>query len=285
MGISALMVEWFDRLAVMGVFTTRRELMELGPQDLMVTQNVIRDVARRQKTLTDPDLTVDSIARRMAIGGQVTAMFYGIFGIERYLSADKFDPRSDWQIDLNIPANISRRFPLVTNFGTSEHVFNVAQSIATTMDIVAPDGVALFVLPAFGQINHGFYNIHPTLFFDICRENSYEILDYIYCDNFVVRCRKREREGADCPPTDFSTFPIQLADLVLDQAQMREDLARKIALNFAANISDPLTEIFAGDFLPQVSDYSFVAIRKHPHSQPRMKFPSQNVYRLVGTTN
>ena len=85
MGISALMVEWFDRLAVMGVFTTRRELMELGPQDLMVTQNVIRDVARRQKTLTDPDLTVDSIARRMAIGGQVTAMFYGIFGIERYL--------------------------------------------------------------------------------------------------------------------------------------------------------------------------------------------------------
>jgi hypothetical protein len=69
---------------------------------------------------------------------------------------------------------------LATNFGTAERVFNIGELFHSIHDALRPGGVAMHVLPAFGDIDHGFYNIHPAVYFDLAAADDYTIEDKFY---------------------------------------------------------------------------------------------------------
>lgn len=69
------------------------------------------------------------------------------------------------------------QFDLVTDVGTSEHVFNFAQCWRTIHALTKPGGLIFFEKPYQGYPDHGFYNLHKTLFVDIARANGYQILE------------------------------------------------------------------------------------------------------------
>lgn len=68
-------------------------------------------------------------------------------------------------------------FDLVTDVGTSEHVFDFAQCWRTIHDLCKPGGLIFFEKPYQGYPDHGFYGLHKTLFVDIARANNYEVLE------------------------------------------------------------------------------------------------------------
>lgn len=78
--------------------------------------------------------------------------------------------------DLNAPCAIgSCNFDLVVNHGTAEHIFNVGQVFRTMHDHCRVGGFMIHESPWTGWIDHGFYSLHPTLFYDVAAANGYAL--------------------------------------------------------------------------------------------------------------
>jgi len=102
--------------------------------------------------------------------------FYLQMGAKRYESIDA-NGRGSITFDLNRKWHGKiGQFDLVTDFGTGEHIFNQAELWRTLHVLTKPGGFIAFDRPAAGYSNHGFYNVHETLFHDLADANRYRVL-------------------------------------------------------------------------------------------------------------
>lgn len=142
-----------------GILTNSKSIADLGPQDL------------------SPDLKYwgqDSTA------GLVDSRdLYAKWGLRNYIAFDLFDSRAEI-VDLNTDLKRSDTWDIVTNFGTSEHVFNQFAFMKNCHDLTKPGGISLHALPIASGMDHGFFNYHPTFFRSLAIANNYEILDFRY---------------------------------------------------------------------------------------------------------
>jgi hypothetical protein len=129
--------------------------------------------------------------------------------------------------------------------------------------------VALHVLPAFADIDHGFYNIHPTTYFDIAEANGYEIEDLCYVDRWDIRVRVFEEDPR--PDYDFDSLPVGMK-------QLRDPVTLKsmTAAAFVENYQLPETVRYSSRFPGRCYDYCLVALRKTKDSP--FRFPMQTSY-------
>jgi hypothetical protein len=76
-------------------------------------------------------------------------------------------------VDLNVPCDLGSH-DLVIDPGTVEHCFNIGQAILNAANAVAPGG-CIYHSPPLTMINHGFYNVSPTLLYDFYLQNGWTI--------------------------------------------------------------------------------------------------------------
>jgi hypothetical protein len=76
-------------------------------------------------------------------------------------------------VDLNHPCDLGAH-DMVLDAGTIEHCFNIAQAMINAAGAVAVGG-AIFHAPPMTMLNHGFYNINPTLLHDFYTQNGWRI--------------------------------------------------------------------------------------------------------------
>ena len=75
--------------------------------------------------------------------------------------------------DMNKPIeNLNEKFDTVIDFGTSEHIFNVAQNLNNISKLCKINGIILHSLPANNNCGHGFWQFSPELFFSLYSENN-----------------------------------------------------------------------------------------------------------------
>lgn len=92
--------------------------------------------------------------------------------------------------DLNvpIPEALREQFSVVMDIGTSEHVYNVSQSLQNLKDLCKPNGHVLIVSPANSYLGHGFYQFSPELFYrTFDAENGFEILSLYLIKKSLMR--------------------------------------------------------------------------------------------------
>lgn len=78
--------------------------------------------------------------------------------------------------NLNEPQpEMADRFDLVIDPGTMEHCSNVGQALMIAAGAVRGNGHVLHVCP-LSMINHGFYNMCPTLLRDFYEQNGWKVL-------------------------------------------------------------------------------------------------------------
>lgn len=283
MGINNVTFDWLLKLEAAGIIGHGESMLELGPQDIVVPP---LQVMARLSQFQRPGVEIGSV---IAAGGGLTPfsqkIMYAALGIGQYLSADIGDPRADYRIDLNYPIQEHlRTYDLITNFGTAEHVFNVGQVFVTIHQLLKDGGIVLHVLPTLGDCNHGFWNIHPTVYFDIARENGYEILDYRYVDNMWVRSFKmNQAEGLDALSArfDFDALPVKInfASRTTPFQIQNPHFTRMAATQYLNNAADPDIRRVLQDNPTKLFDYCFVAMRKLPSlGQTGFRFPAQSEY-------
>jgi len=253
--INALMVCWLQQLAADGRFAGQADILELGPQDINASREVVETAAFRLHGETGKRFVegiFDESGRPRKDGHKI---FYAMLGLSRYCSMDIYDKRADYRQDLNSPVEGLGSFSVITNFGTAEHCFNIAAVFQNIHNLLKVGGTVLHVLPAFGDINHGFYNVHPVFYQKLAGANGYELVDFRYVDNLYIR--HFELCGQPQAGFDFEALPVTQTDM-----QDMATLQRKVALLFARNI-ESIQERWQGATCDSlVFDYCFVALKK-----------------------
>lgn len=116
----------------------------------------------------------------------VAKSFYrSLFAPSQIVSVDVNGTESALRHDLNTPMDAiglvkvrrcrSVPFDISINHGTAEHVFNIAQVFRTMHDWTVDGGLMIHEAPCTGWLDHGFYLLQPTLFYDLAAANGYKI--------------------------------------------------------------------------------------------------------------
>ncbi len=80
--------------------------------------------------------------------------------------------------DLNDPAlppELVGQYDYVSMGGTAEHIFNVGNALWKAAELVKVGGVVICSGPANNWLDHGFYQLCPTLKFDYFQQNGFEL--------------------------------------------------------------------------------------------------------------
>jgi SAM-dependent methyltransferase len=111
------------------------------------------------------------------------------------IDGDPAAPRSH-KLDLNQPIDLGRQFETVVNHGTAEHVFDIAQVFRTMHEHCKPGGLMLHESPFTGWLDHGFYCLQPTLFWDVAASNGYQVVLMaveVLATKSIVQVQSREQ--------------------------------------------------------------------------------------------
>lgn len=224
MAIGAIHLAWLRRLKAKNAFGDLRSVIDLGPQDIQLEQAILNGALRGLVEQEKVDRVLNSIYLNGRIDSNAQAGFYSLFGLDQYESIDVDDTRATYRVDLNRPDIQLSEYDVVTNFGTTEHVFNIGEAFKTVHNLTKPGGLSLHCVPCFAFINHGFYNIHPNLFVEMVRANKYEFVDFSYFDNAFVRNVRLGREGVES--FDLDSLPVQMRDMERTQFFMNKVVAQ-----------------------------------------------------------
>lgn len=97
--------------------------------------------------------------------------FYSQLGITEYTSIDINSYNGSIIADLNKEHEWDVQYDVVTNNGTSEHVFNQHAVFLNMRRLCKVGGVMIHSLPT-SYFDHGFYNYNPNLFFSVAKTNN-----------------------------------------------------------------------------------------------------------------
>lgn len=97
------------------------------------------------------------------------------------LDAIDLDGVSAWRFDLNCPLPLKRRYDIIINTGTTEHVFDQRQAFESIHHWTMPGGVMVHAFPVSGCVDHGFFNYQPNMLDELMRANRYETLAALRC--------------------------------------------------------------------------------------------------------
>jgi SAM-dependent methyltransferase len=149
---------------------------DIGAGDVIEIARLLKlDATRLAATEAEARSLADSAAPIRAFG-LAKLLYRVVFDCDIYRAIDLNGTEAAWRHDLNQALPVAETFDVVTNFGTSEHVFDQAQLFRSVHALTRPGGVMLHAVPHQGGPDHGFYNYHPTLFHDLAAANGYRIL-------------------------------------------------------------------------------------------------------------
>ena len=186
MGIALSFVQEMDALGLFGKGGV--SILDMGSSNLYsATPEGIKDFLRKYGP---PSIAgVDEFAARLSAGssydpvtgGRNEAFVGELFekaGM-RYLAFDVAAGYRTMILDLNgavLPAILQRKFDLVLNFGTTEHILNQHNCFKIIHDATKIGGHIYHSLPAVGYVDHGYVTYTGRCFFDIAGYNGYELV-------------------------------------------------------------------------------------------------------------
>ena len=122
-------------------------------------------------------------------------IYQALFQPEILHAIDFHGTETAMRVDLNEPIALERQYDVTLNNGTAEHILNIGQFLKTMHECTRPGGLMLHDAPFNGWVDHGFYTLQPTLFFDLAAANQYDLLGLFYIDS--VQHQIKQLQGRD----------------------------------------------------------------------------------------
>lgn len=152
---------------------------DLSPEALEDLIETLVEPARRDALHRRLDELLEREPRQRT--WDLAKLFYAaMLDYSDYVAIDLHGTPAALRHDLNQPVDLGRRFDMVIDGGTAEHVFDVCQFFRTCHDLTRPGGLMLHNNPFRGWLDHGFYNFNPTLYWDLAGANGYDVLMMVY---------------------------------------------------------------------------------------------------------
>lgn len=152
---------------------------QLGRQSIFFKFEQLQDAAqRRHFTLSPVDPTLHRDPRLAEQGYLSDVAFFRALGFEDVFALDFSDfEQAELIVDLNRPVSpeLHQRFDALMDGGTLEHVFHLPNALANIHAMLRPGGRIIHWTPAANFVDHGFYMLSPTFFWDYYSANEYDI--------------------------------------------------------------------------------------------------------------
>ncbi|MBK1636331.1 class I SAM-dependent methyltransferase [Rhodovulum adriaticum] len=152
-------------LRIVPALERKDRMVMLGRQSLHVAIPRLRNRADRLLDAYCPGLTLEALEN--ANGGYAEPFFQRL-GFDQVDSLDYSDFEGATLVhDLNtpLPKKLHRKYDLVFDGGTLEHVFDVKTALTNAYDLLAPGGSFIGISPGNNFFAHGFYQFSPDLVF------------------------------------------------------------------------------------------------------------------------
>jgi hypothetical protein len=229
MAIGSSFLEILGRLRLAGLARCNAPVMEIGAQQLSGT---FLDAPERVQRLgmlfgVARPLSLPTARRERIVGpgglpnlldpaAPAARIFWEWLGFD-YAAIDIDGSPGSIPLDLNfdsVPAEATGKYPIVTNFGTTEHVANQLNAFKIIHDLTAPGGVMIHELPAQGSFNHGLINYNFKFFWMLARSNDYKFFYARYDEGEAYEFPKNILEfiGSVDGVIDPATFAHPVAD-------------------------------------------------------------------------
>lgn len=163
----------------------RIKAASLGYPDLLLSRSHIMQLIgpeRSEKITIRDDSEEVAKSHCKSILSQGIAASYDLFQFLRWLVI-VFDCKARTGTgvvaDLNqpLPEEFHKKFDLVIDPGTLEHVFNIGTAMKNISEIIRPGGYVYHQNP-LSHCNQGFYNLSPTSYADYYDKNGF-IIEYL----------------------------------------------------------------------------------------------------------
>lgn len=223
MGLGREAFSLYAHLYEKGFFTEIHSVIELGSQEMKAA--VENDILQFLKTIGSQNPQLDFKKAQATIGKRPVSkrlirpfnmpakVIYQWLGVKDYESIDSNGDSGARIFDLNEDIRkkygYAKTFDLVTNHGTTEHVFNQYACFKNIHDLTKTGGYMLHGLPFQGYVGHCFYNYQPNFYLDLALANEYDVkgMWVVVDNNFVVPYSKDlvQRQRKSCS-TDMLLF-------------------------------------------------------------------------------
>lgn len=126
------------------------------------------------------DLSLSKLPRTKLSESVAFKEFFLIWGIEnvKVLDLDGYEG-ADHLFDLNeaeCPSNLRSRFDLIVDGGSLEHCFNLPNALKSLNSMLRNNGIIFHTNPANRMLDHGFFQISPTLYSDYYQASGFDLL-------------------------------------------------------------------------------------------------------------
>lgn len=188
-------------------------LITYGNQDIYASAETVKQWAKKYKLTkntpkifyptTSLGLSEINIESKNYIHAK---SFFAQIGIKEkdYFDVDKFDfdkPKILHDLQKPFPKKYENFFNLTVDSGTIEHIFDIKSVMVNIVKTTRIGGYVLQGVPTNNFLDHGFYQIQPTFFYDFYKANGFKIIEAYR----VEQCSSAYR-FYKYQPSVFSTF-------------------------------------------------------------------------------
>lgn len=155
--------------------------LTMGRQALSVTENEILEILVSEGITPNP-YPISETQKQTNIPQWVShnyisdVYFFHLLGINEVKAIDYADhENADIIHDFNTPVaqKLYNTFDLIIDSGTIEHIFDIRQALINISLMLKHGGRIIHMTPTNNYVQHGFYQISPTLYFDYYSENKF----------------------------------------------------------------------------------------------------------------
>ncbi len=123
-----------------------------------------------------------------------------------------------------VPQEFEKKYDVIIDGGTIEHVFNISQAFHNIAKMTKLGGIVYHGIP-LNILNHGFYNINPTLLYDFYGDNGFSIEHFDYA--FKVNS-DTVIQWKTFPPPHMDRFKCEAETISCFIAKRQKDVAKLI---------------------------------------------------------
>lgn len=177
MGLNVGAVRLFLELKIRGQLDGLSSIAEIGSQELYLTLADFRQLVASAGLQEDLGGSFDGLEDPSQPPRPSARHFYQLLGIDEYVCLDVNGQHGAIQCDLNLPFNdrsLFGKFDIVTDHGSAEHVFNVAEVYRTMHNLCRQSGLIIAIQAVVN--GNGYYCFDHTFFEGLAAANGYRVL-------------------------------------------------------------------------------------------------------------
>jgi hypothetical protein len=163
-------------LYLSGFLNNKKSVIELGSKDVQDNIFELKLLLRQIKQ----NFCIEELFEYMDNSRLSNRYLWNKFGIAEYDCIDLDGAYNCYRFDLNnilqIEYKFSNKYDIVTNFGTTEHVFNQHVVFENIHNLCNANGIMIHALPISGYIGHSLFVYQVDFFYLLAKANGYDIL-------------------------------------------------------------------------------------------------------------